>query len=274
MRFKKGFYIAFLMMFVLLTFIIMVCFFNIPAGETNDNSIISTSYETQEMTTNTTTSTTEGTSKHTEVTSDTDASSETSTTSVVETTNSTTSTPTETEVVTSTTQSNTTLALKRTTTAGVTTTVSTTKKKVTTTTTKATKTDISDTLIPVGVFKLTYYTPTKNQNPNGLKGGSGRTLLDCSTTSSGVMGSVASKSIVMGVKGIIPKYGYSYKGKQTTIYMDVPNFPELSGYYFVDDCSGGDYIVDLYYSNKNNCPFKNQGVIKNAMVYVVNNEGE
>ena len=88
------------------------------------------------------------------------------------------------------------------------------------------------------------------------------------------MGSVASKSIVIGVKGIIPKYGYSYKGKQTTIYMDVPNFPELSGYYFVDDCSGGDYIVDLYYSNKNNCPFKNQGVIKNAMVYVVNNEGE
>ena len=69
-------------------------------------------------------------------------------------------------------------------------------------------------------------------------------------------------------------YGYSYKGKQTTIYMDVPNFPELSGYYFVDDCSGGDYIVDLYYSNKNNCPFKNQGVIKNAMVYVVNDEGE
>lgn len=271
MRFKKGFYIAFLMMFVLLTFIIMVCFFNIPAGETNDNSIVSTSYETQETTTNTTTSAPEETSTDTEVTNNTDDSTEISTTSVAETTNSTTSTPTETEVVTSTTQSSTTLPLKRTTTAGVTTTVSTTKKKVTTTTTKA---DISDTLIPVGVFKLTYYTPTKNQNQNGLKGGSGRTLLDCSTTSSGVMGSVASKSIVMGVKGIIPKYGYSYKGKQTTIYMDVPEFPELSGYYFVDDCSGGDYIVDLYYSNKNNCPFKNQGVIKNAMVYVVNTEGE
>jgi hypothetical protein len=249
----------------------MVCFFNIPAGETSDNSIVGTSYETQETTTNTTTSTTEETI--TESTSDTET-TETNTTSVAETTTNTTSCITETEVVTSTAQDNTTLPLKRTTTAGVTTTISTTKKKVTTTTTKAAKTDISDTLIPVGVFKLTYYTPTKNQNPNGLKGGSGRTLLDCSTTSSGVMGSVASKSIVMGVKGIIPKYGYSYKGKQTTIYMDVPEFPELSGYYFVDDCSGGDYIVDLYYSNKNNCPFKNQGVIKNAMVYVVNNEGE
>jgi hypothetical protein len=44
----------------------------------------------------------------------------------------------------------------------------------------------------------------------------------------------------------------------------------LTGYYYVDDCCGGKSTVDIYYNSKNNCPFKNIGVIRGAKCYIVN----
>ena len=76
------------------------------------------------------------------------------------------------------------------------------------------------------------------------------------------MGSVACKRI-------FEKYGYSNNGKRTTIYIDVPEMPELTGYYFVDDCCSSNCVIDLYYSTPSNCPFENIGVIHNAMCYVM-----
>ena len=75
------------------------------------------------------------------------------------------------------------------------------------------------------------------------------------------MGSVACKKV-------LDNYGYSYNGKRTTIYLEVPEMPELTGYYFVDDCCSSDCVIDLYYSTPSNCPFENIGVIHNAMCYI------
>ncbi len=147
-----------------------------------------------------------------------------------------------------------------TTTTNITTTVTTTKKtEAETTTTTTTK---KAELVSVDIFDLTYYIPRPDQSADGLCGGSGRELIDCSMGSGGVMGSVACKKV-------LDNYGYSYNGKRTTIYIDVPEMPELTGYYFVDDCCSSDCVIDLYYSMPSNCPFENVGVIHNAMCYVM-----
>lgn len=134
------------------------------------------------------------------------------------------------------------------------------------TSTEGTKTNKKANLVSVDIFDLTYFIPTPDQSADGLRGGSGRELIDCSQGNAGVMGSVACKRIV-------DKYGYSNNGKRTTIYLDVPEMPELTGYYFVDDCCTSDCVIDLYYSTPNHCPFENIGVIHNAMCYVFT-EGE
>ena len=143
-----------------------------------------------------------------------------------------------------------------TTTTTVTTTTKTEEKTTTTTTKKKTE------LVSVDIFDLTYYIPRPDQSADGLCGGSGRELIDCSKGNAGVMGSVACKRI-------FEKYGYSNNGKRTTIYIDVPEMPELTGYYFVDDCCSSNCVIDLYYSTPSNCPFENIGVIHNAMCYVM-----
>lgn len=126
---------------------------------------------------------------------------------------------------------------------------------------KETEHDRKVDLVAVDIFDLTYFIPRPDQSAEGLRGGSGRELIDCSQGNAGVMGSVACKRIV-------DKYGYSNNGKRTTIYLDVPEMPELTGYYFVDDCCSSDCVIDLYYSIPDHCPFENIGVIHNAMCYV------
>ena len=100
----------------------------------------------------------------------------------------------------------------------------TTNKKTETTTEKTITSKIETTstyererkanLEAVDIFDLTYYIPRPDQSANGLCGGSGRELIDCSQGNAGIMGSVACKRIV-------DKYGYSNNGKRTTIYIDV-----------------------------------------------------
>jgi hypothetical protein len=134
------------------------------------------------------------------------------------------------------------------------------------TSTRETEPDRKADLVAVDIFDLTYFIPRPDQSADGLRGGSGRELIDCSQGTAGVMGSVACKRIV-------DKYGYSNNGKRTTIYLDVPDMPELTGYYFVDDCCSSDCVIDLYYSTSNHCPFENIGVVHNAMCYVFTEEG-
>lgn len=147
---------------------------------------------------------------------------------------------------------------KRSTTTTTTKTITSTTKATTTTTQKKE----SNNMELVGTFKLTYYIPTSKQNPNTIVGGSGRKLIDCSVGDGTVKGSVACRAVC-------EKYGYKYNGKRTMIYLDVPNFKSLTGYYYVDDCCGGKATVDIYYNSKNNCPFKNVGVIRGAKCYIV-----
>ena len=154
-----------------------------------------------------------------------------------------------------------------TTTTSLTSTNSTSKTTIKTTTKESTTTQTStscsaDTnIVEVGTFKLTYYIPGPNQRAEGLKGGSGRTLIDCSTGTD-VKGSVACKTV-------LDKYGYSYNGKRTMIYLEVPDMLCLNGYYYVDDCCARNGVIDIYYSRKSNCPFKNIGVIRGAKCYIV-----
>lgn len=135
--------------------------------------------------------------------------------------------------------------------------VETSTNSTTVETNKTTKSN----MIPVDVFDITYFIPRPDQSADGLCGGSGRELIDCSMGSGGVMGSVACKKV-------LDNYGYSYNGKRTTIYLEVPEMPELTGYYFVDDCCSSDHVIDLYYSIPSHCPFENVGVVHNAMCYV------
>lgn len=186
---------------------------------------------------------------------------ETSTTSAPETNTTITNTEGSTKKTTNTTTKiSTTTTTSKTTTAITITKTTTSITKATTTTTQKKESNNMDL---VGTFKLTYYIPTSKQNPNTLVGGSGRKLIDCSVGDGTVKGSVACRAVY-------EKYGYKYNGKRTMIYLDVPNFKSLTGYYYVDDCCGGKSTVDIYYNSKNNCPFKNIGVIRGAKCYIVN----
>ena len=169
-------------------------------------------------------------------------------TSVIEETTTTETTTTE-ETITTTTEMTTTT--KDTTTTEETTTTTTTTTEVTTTTTTTTVvTTSASELTLLGSFKGTYYAG----NTVPCKGGSGRTLIDCSTGSSGIKGSVASKFVYHN-------YGYKRNGERTKIYIEVESIPSMTGWYYVDDCNAANSIIDFYYYRNSNCPFQRAGVI-------------
>lgn len=107
----------------------------------------------------------------------------------------------------------------------------------------------------------TYYIPRADQKAAGLKGGSGRELIDCYTGNEFVKGSVACKYVY-------DRYGYNYCGR-TMVYLECDKYPDIGGYYYLDDCCGSNCIVDLYFSKSSNCPYKNAGVIKDVKLYVI-----
>jgi hypothetical protein len=142
------------------------------------------------------------------------------------------------------------------------TTVSTTTTTVVTTTTVAppvpegddsvtttTTTTQQPQLTCLGNFRGTYY----RGNGDPCRGGSGRTLINCNVGNGEVKGSVACRYIYAN-------YGYSVNGR-TKVYIEVPSYPSMTGWYYVDDCCASYSVIDFYYNNYSTCPFRNAGVI-------------
>lgn len=112
----------------------------------------------------------------------------------------------------------------------------------------------------------TYYPGLEGYGSTQVYGGSGRLLMDCSIKDDEIKGSVACKYIQ-------ERYGYNYNGARTIVYLDIPEMPELSGFYFVDDSCLRDDTIDFYFTYKANCPFMNQGVLTKISCYIVPNGG-
>ena len=86
------------------------------------------------------------------------------------------------------------------------------------------------------------------------KGGSGRALIECNT-SEDINGSIASSYLYRN-------YGYNYQGDRTMVYLEISGYPDMNGYYYLDDSDAGNSnVIDFYYVNSSNCPFKRQGVV-------------
>lgn len=97
----------------------------------------------------------------------------------------------------------------------------------------------------------------------GVVGGSGRTLINCATGNNIVRGSIASSYLYKN-------FGYNYNDKRTMVYLEVSGFPQMNGYYFLDDCDAGNpNVIDFYYTSIYSCPFWQQGVTP-VDCYIVN----
>lgn len=101
----------------------------------------------------------------------------------------------------------------------------------------------------LGNFRGTYY----RGEVNSCRGGSGRTLISCASGSGNIKGSVACRYIYS-------HYGYNVNGR-TTVYIESDSYPSLNGWYYVDDCCASYSVVDFYYPNYSECPFRNAGVV-------------
>lgn len=107
----------------------------------------------------------------------------------------------------------------------------------------------------------TYYPGWEGYGSTQIYGGSGRLLMDCSIKDDEIKGSVACKYIQ-------EKYGYNYNGDRTIVYLDIPELPDMSGFYFIDDSCLRYDTIDFYFTYKANCPFENQGVLTNISCYI------
>lgn len=95
------------------------------------------------------------------------------------------------------------------------------------------------------------------------KGGSQRQLIDCSIGDGAVKGSIASSYLYRN-------YGYNYNGKRTMVYLEIIGYPQMNGYYYLDDCDAGNpNVIDFFFLYGSNCPFQRQGVVQ-VDCYIVN----
>lgn len=95
------------------------------------------------------------------------------------------------------------------------------------------------------------------------KGGSQRQLIDCSIGDGTVKGSIASSYLYRN-------YGYNYNGKRTMVYLEINGYPQMNGYYYLDDCDAGNpNVIDFFFLYGSNCPFQRQGVVQ-VDCYIVN----
>lgn len=95
------------------------------------------------------------------------------------------------------------------------------------------------------------------------KGGSQRQLIDCSIGDGTVKGSIASSYLYRN-------YGYNYNGKRTMVYLEINGYPQMNGYYYLDDCDAGNSnVIDFFFLYGGNCPFQRQGVVQ-VDCYIVN----
>ena len=135
-----------------------------------------------------------------------------------------------------------------TTTSTTTTTTTTNVTTVTTTTTETTTTttyNFKDQLVYVGEFYGTYY---HGKGVNPCPGGSGRMLEDCTPKDSEMKGSVACRAIQ-------ETYDYYVNGR-TRVYLELQQYPEMNGWYWVDDACLYYDNVDFYFINYNTCPWE------------------
>lgn len=137
-----------------------------------------------------------------------------------------------------------------------TTTTTTTKKTTTTTTTTTTEEatttttyDFKERLIDYGYFTGSYY---HGEYTNPCPGGSGRMLEDCAPKSDETKGSVACKRIQS-------EYGYNVNGR-TRVYLEIDGYPDMNGWYWVDDACESYSVVDFYFINYSSCPWENDGL--------------
>ena len=146
------------------------------------------------------------------------------------------------------------VVIVETTTESETTTITTTTQTTTNTTTTTTATTtqpVSPTngLTRLGTFTGTYYAGRSVP----CRGGSGRTLIDCTVGSNYVKGSVASRYVYRN-------YGYNRNGNRTKIYIEFSSIPSMNGWYYVDDCNAENSIIDFYFYYNSNCPWSRAGV--------------
>lgn len=149
------------------------------------------------------------------------------------------------------------------------------------TTTKKVETTVYTTTIPYIITSTVTESPTPSKRTllkvfpkgtyycyekTGVKGGSGRTLIDCSIGENNgdkvIKGSIACRYLY-------DLYCYNKNGR-TTVYIEIPEFPQATGYYYLDDCNASYDIVDFFYYYASNCPFQYQGVVSNISVYIDN----
>lgn len=149
-------------------------------------------------------------------------------------------------------------------------TTSTTASKTTTCVTTTTQVVIGNEDVRSGAnfvktfTRGTYYPGWEAYGSTQVYGGSGRLLMDCSIKDDEIKGSVACKYIQ-------EKYGYNYNGARTIVYLDIPELPDMSGFYFIDDSCLWYDTIDFYFTYKANCPFMTQGVLTNISCYIVPN---
>lgn len=107
-----------------------------------------------------------------------------------------------------------------------------------------------DNMSYVGNFKMTYY-PETHYYP-GVCGGSTRTLRGYGDYSDGIRGSVASRSLY-------EMYGYE-RNDRTTIYLEFSSYPEMNGWYFLDDYCAHYGVIDVFVFSEYACPFGYDGI--------------
>ena len=119
------------------------------------------------------------------------------------------------------------------------------------------KDEYSSTNEDVGskVFVKTFSRGTYYAYGGPRKGGSGRQLIDCSQGDGSIKGSIASSYLYK-------MYGYNYNNSRTKVYLEISGYSTMNGWYYLDDSDAGNpNVIDFFYINGSNCPFKNQGVV-------------
>ena len=158
---------------------------------------------------------------------------------------------------------NTTTTTTTSTTTSTTTTTTTTTTTVTTVTTLMTTTtatveyDFKDRLVYIGEFYGSYY---HGKGVNPCPGGSGRMLEDCTPKDSEMKGSVACRAIQ-------ETYDYYVNGR-TRVYLELQQYPEMNGWYWVDDACLYYDNVDFYFINYSDCPWYHDGTTEHINLWV------
>lgn len=192
----------------------------------------------------------------------TDESTDTETTETSTTTSDSTTTTEETTVVITTLETTTSTKIivttQPTTTKQTTTQTTTVKTTMTTTTTQTqeeTTTTTTDTSSGNRTFVKNFSRGTYYCYGKAMKGGSGRQLISCAVGDDFAKGSIASSYLYRN-------YGYNYNGSRTYVYLEIRNYPEMNGYYYLDDSDAGNpNVIDFFYINSSECPFRNAGVV-------------